>query len=150
MTEKVLAQPKPLVSVKEYSGKGESILVVDDVQEQRELAASILSMLGYSVTTRANGEEALEYIKNNPADLVILDMIMSPGMDGLDTFKKILQQHPGQKTIITSGFSETDRVKEAQKLGAGAYVKKPFLMETFALAVRAELDKKSSERINYN
>jgi DNA-binding NarL/FixJ family response regulator len=75
---------------------------------------------------------------------------MSPGMDGLDTFKKILELHPGQKALITSGFSETDRVKEAQKLGAGAYVKKPYLMETFAIAVRTELDKKTPEKVNYH
>ena len=150
MTEKALAKPKPRPPVKEYTGKGESILVVDDVQEQRKLAASILSMLGYSVATKANAEEALEYIKNNPADLVILDMIMGSGMDGLDTYKKILELYPGQKAIIMSGFSETKRIKEVQRLGAGAYVRKPFLMETIALAIRAELDKKASERIIYN
>jgi DNA-binding NtrC family response regulator len=70
-------------------------------------------------------------------------MIMGSGMDGLDTFKKMIELHPKQKAIIISGFEETNRVKEAQILGAGAYVKKPFLIETVALAVRAELDKKS-------
>lgn len=53
-------------------------------------------------------------------------MIMAPGIDGLDTYKRILGMNPLQKAIIVSGFSETDRVKEAQKLGAGAYVKKPY------------------------
>ena len=83
----------------------------------------------------------LEYMKNNSANLLILDMIMDPGMDGLDTYKKILELHPGQKAIIASGFSETDRVKETQRLGAGPYIKKPFLLEKIGLAVRAELDK---------
>jgi signal transduction histidine kinase/CheY-like chemotaxis protein len=150
ITDKPLTPKKEQPPISVHTGKGESILVVDDVREQRELAASILSMLGYSVATSASGEEALEFIKNRPADLVILDMIMGPGMDGLDTYKKILELHPGQKTIITSGFSETDRVKEAQRLGAGAYVQKPYLMEKVALAVRAELDSKSSEKINYH
>lgn len=141
-TEKALEIPKPKIHIEEYTGKGESILVVDDVEEQRKIAMRILSSLGYSVKTVANGEEALEYINDNAADLVILDMIMGPGMDGLDTYKKIIKQRPGQKAIITSGYSETDRVKEAQKLGAGAYVKKPYLMEKVALAVRNELDRK--------
>ena len=145
-----LTQKKEQPTISVHTGKGESILVVDDVREQRELAAIILSMLGYSVSTSASGEEALEFIKNRPTDLVILDMIMGPGMDGLDTYKKILELHPGQKTIITSGFSETDRVKEAQRLGAGAYVQKPYLMEKVALAVRTELDNISSEEINYH
>jgi len=62
-------------------------------------------------------------------------------MDGLATYKQILQYHPAQKAIIASGFSESERVKEAQKLGAGAYVKKPYLMEKLAVAVKEELGK---------
>jgi DNA-binding NarL/FixJ family response regulator len=68
-------------------------------------------------------------------------MIMDPGIDGLETYKRIIQLHPGQKAIIASGYSESERVKEAQKLGAGAYVKKPYLMEILALAIRIELDR---------
>ncbi len=68
-------------------------------------------------------------------------MIMAPGIDGLDTYKKILKLHPGQKVIIASGFSETDRVKDAQRLGTGAYVKKPYVMEKIGLAVKEELEK---------
>jgi two-component system cell cycle sensor histidine kinase/response regulator CckA len=68
-------------------------------------------------------------------------MIMEPGMDGLDTYRNIIALHPAQKAIIASGFSETERVKEAQRLGAGAYVKKPYLLEKIGLAIRAELDK---------
>jgi DNA-binding NarL/FixJ family response regulator len=68
-------------------------------------------------------------------------MIMDPGMDGLDTYKKILEMHPGQKAIIASGFSETDRVKEVESLGAGAYIGKPLLLEKLGLAVREELEK---------
>jgi len=124
-----------------YKGKGESILVVDDVEEQRLIAFSILSELGYAVSTVSSGEEAVDYLKNNPADLLVLDMIMDPGMDGLDTYRKILELHPKQKAIIASGFSETDRVKAAQKLGAGQYLKKPYTLESIGLAVRRELDR---------
>jgi DNA-binding NarL/FixJ family response regulator len=66
---------------------------------------------------------------------------MDPGIDGLETYRRILELHPTQKAIIASGYSESERVKEAQKLGAGAYVKKPYLMEKMALAVREELDR---------
>ena len=66
---------------------------------------------------------------------------MEPGIDGLDTYRQILERHPGQKAIIASGFSETDRVREAQDLGAGAYVKKPYLLEKIGVAVRQELDR---------
>jgi len=68
-------------------------------------------------------------------------MIMEPGIDGLDTYKKILERHPNQKAIITSGYSETERVKEAQRLGATSYVKKPYLLDNIGQAVRDELTK---------
>jgi YesN/AraC family two-component response regulator len=68
-------------------------------------------------------------------------MIMDPGIDGLDTYKKILKLYPKQKAIIASGFSETDRVKKAIKLGAGAYVKKPYVMEKIGIVVKKELEK---------
>ena len=66
-------------------------------------------------------------------------MNMAPGIDGLSTYKKIIETHPGQKAIICSGFSETDRVKELQKLGAGEYVRKPLLLEKIGLAIKEEL-----------
>jgi DNA-binding NarL/FixJ family response regulator len=53
----------------------------------------------------------------------------------------VIEFHPKQKALIVSGFSETKRVKKTQKLGAGAYVKKPFLLEKIGLAVRAELER---------
>jgi signal transduction histidine kinase/ActR/RegA family two-component response regulator len=147
MTDKALSKEKEASDLAIRAGKGESILVVDDVKEQREIAREILSRLGYRVITKASGEEALEFIEKNRADLVILDMIMNKGMDGLDTYRKIIQSRPDQKAIIASGYSETDRLKEAQKLGAGAYVKKPYLIETIAYAVREELDKKYPKRM---
>ena len=101
----------------------------------------MLNSLGYAAHSVSSGEEAVEYLKKNSPDLVILDMIMNPGIDGLETYRKILELHPGQRAIIASGFSETVRVKEARKIGAGAYVKKPYSLEEIGLTVRAQLDK---------
>jgi len=114
---------------------------VDDVVEQRDIASVMLKKLAYSVTSVSSGEEAIEYMKDNSADLLVLDMIMDPGIDGLETYKRILELHPGQKAIIASGFSETERVKEAQKLGAGKYIKKPYTLEKIGLAAKEELEK---------
>jgi len=97
--------------------------------------------LGYSVTAVSSGEEGVDYLKDNSADLLLLDMIMDPGIDGLETYKKILELHPGQKAIIASGFSETARVKEAQRLVAGYCIKKPYALETIGIAVRDALEK---------
>ena len=123
-------------------GNGESILVVDDVENQRDLAYAMLSQMGYSVSTVSSGEDAVEYMKNQRADLLVLDMIMDQGMDGLETYKKILEIHPGQKAIITSGFSETLKVKEAQRLGAGPYIKKPYTLVNLGRTVKSELNRK--------
>lgn len=135
------AREKMTVPVRQYMGHNEQILVVDDVEEQRNISSLLLTSLNYIVETVSSGEEALEYLKIHAVDLVILDMIMDPGMDGLDTYREIIKLRPGQRAIITSGYSETERVREAQRLGAGAYVKKPYTLEKIGLAVRAELDK---------
>jgi len=138
-TSRKIAKDKVQLHIEDYTGKGESILVVDDIKEQRDVALNLLTALGYVADTVSSGEEAVEYLKAHNVDLIVLDMIMDPGIDGLDTYRKILEVNPRQKAIIASGFSETDRVREAQRLGAGVYVKKPYTMEKISLAVKNEL-----------
>jgi len=125
--------------IADFHGHGESILIVDDIQTQRALCSSILNKLGYKVTTVGSGEEAVDYVKRNSVDLLVLDMIMDPGIDGLETYERIVKIKPGQKAIITSGFAETERVQRAVALGAGAYLRKPFTIDSIAVAVRDEL-----------
>jgi signal transduction histidine kinase len=141
ITRKKLPTEKPDILADMYMGKGESILVVDDVKQQREIASRMLKKLGYNVLSVPSGEEAVIYLQENRADLLVLDMIMNPGIDGLETYKKILKFHPRQKAIIASGFSESRQVKAAQKMGAGFYLKKPYSFEKIGLAVKAELAK---------
>jgi PAS domain S-box-containing protein len=138
--EALTLDPSP-ISLLDYMGKGETILVVDDVWEQRELVVAMLNKLNYRVTSVSSGEAAIETAKIQQPDLLILDMIMDPGMDGLETYKRFLELHPGQKAIIVSGFSETERVKQALDLGAGAFLKKPYILEKIGVLVRQELDK---------
>ncbi len=140
VTRMKLLKEKSPSSIKEYMGKGETILIVDDIDEQREIASGMMKKLGYNVTSVSSGEKAVDYLKRHKADLLILDMIMEPGIDGLETYRQILELYPDQKAIIASGFSETDKVKEAQKLGAGTYIKKPYKIEKIGTIVRAELD----------
>ncbi len=139
VTREELIAPQQKEPVERYMGKGESILVVDDVAEQRDVAAGLLTRLGYRVQAVSSGEEALEYLAANQADILVLDMIMPPGIDGLETFRRVREINPQQKAIIVSGFAETERVKKAQELGAGAYVRKPYLTERIGLAIRDEL-----------
>ena len=141
VTREEIAKTKAAVPLSDYIGNDESILVIDDIKEQRELAAKMLGKLNYRVRTVSSGEEAVEYLRTQKADLIVLDMIMDPGMDGLDTYKAVLEIRPGQKAIIVSGFSETARVEEAKRLGAGGYLRKPYVAERLGLAVRKELDR---------
>jgi C4-dicarboxylate-specific signal transduction histidine kinase/ActR/RegA family two-component response regulator len=136
-----LEEKNAAVNLNLYRGNNENILIVDDVLEQREIGSKILKTLGYKVETVDSGEAALAYMTQHAPDLIVLDMIMDPGMDGLETYQRILDIRPGQKTIIASGYSETDRVREAQKLGAVTYLKKPYLIEKIAMAIRNELDR---------
>jgi signal transduction histidine kinase/ActR/RegA family two-component response regulator len=139
ITRMEISKDESSLSIEDYMGSGELILVVDDVEEQREIASEMLRKLGYSVESAASGEEAVEYMENNTTDLIILDMIMEPGINGRETYENIVKYHPNQKAIIASGFSETDDVKKAQELGAGKYIKKPYILEKIGLAVRDEL-----------
>ena len=140
VTRKKIAENKKDYPVESYLGNGESILIVDDVEKQREIASMILSQLNYSVDTVGSGEAAVEYIKNNKADLLVLDMIMDPGIDGLETYKEILKLNPKQKAVITSGFSETDRIKEAQGAGAAQYIRKPYTIEGIGMAIKSTFE----------
>jgi two-component system cell cycle sensor histidine kinase/response regulator CckA len=141
VTREALADDQTAGTTVEPNGNGEKILVVDDIEEQRQIATLMLKKMGYDVNAVPGGEEAIEFLQDQSADLIVLDMIMDPGIDGLETYKQILQINPDQKAIIASGFSETWRVKEAQRLGAGTYVKKPYTIDKIGQAVIAELSK---------
>jgi two-component system, cell cycle sensor histidine kinase and response regulator CckA len=129
------------VPIKDYKGNQETILVVDDMENQREISCKMLDTLGYKTKAISSGEEAVEYLKENTVDLILLDMIMDPGINGRKTYERIIKIHPKQKAIIVSGFAATDEVRKAQKLGAGQYIKKPVTLEKIGIAVKEELEK---------
>jgi PAS domain S-box-containing protein len=134
--------PEPeAFSLDAIRGKGQTILIIDDVREQRQIAEILLQRLGYQTACAASGEEAVAWLKEHKADLLLLDMIMEPGMDGYETYKQILTFRPGQRAVIASGFSRTLQVKQTLDLGAGQYLKKPYTIEKIGLAVKAELEK---------
>jgi signal transduction histidine kinase/CheY-like chemotaxis protein len=120
-------------------GSGETILLVDDDSDQRTLGKSILTTLGYRIETVASGEEAVAFLRGRAVDLILLDMIMGSGMDGLDTYQSIIEIRPDQKVIIVSGYSETDRIKKAMELGARSYIKKPYSLEEIVTMIHKVL-----------
>ncbi len=141
ITRDLSAEKNGRVALEDYLGT-ETVLVVDDIAEQREIAEKMLGKLGYEVKSVSSGEAAVAYLSTHTTDLVVLDMIMPPGIDGLETYRRIRDIHPGQKAIIASGFTESDLVKSLRELGVGAYVAKPYTLEKIGLAVRRELDRR--------
>ncbi len=125
--------------VTELSGGGQSILIVDDAPQQREIASGILRHLGYEPIGLASGEEAVSYLKEKDVALVVLDMIMPPGMDGIETYKQIVSFKPEQKAIIASGFSHEDSVEEAKNLQIADFILKPYSVEKLGATIKKVL-----------
>jgi CheY-like chemotaxis protein len=121
----------------------ERILVVDDDAPQVQVLVSLLEVLGYRATGVLSGEEAVRLVRDEKKefDLVIQDMVLEAGMDGLDTFIELRKIHPGQRVMLISGFTKAARkIAIAQQMGAGAYLRKPLVIERVARVVRSELD----------
>ncbi len=124
-------------------GGSERVLVVDDDRLQREVSRELLETLGYHVEVAASSEEAIARLKEYAADLLVLDMVLETGCNGAETYRRVLEMKPHQRAILISGFAESDQVKEALALGAGAYLRKPVTLEKLAKAVREELDRQN-------
>lgn len=122
-------------------GSGETILVVDDEVQLRDIACSILTAQGYHTYHAASGEEAVAFIREKEVHLVLLDMLMDPGWNGRRTYEEIRKIKPQQKAIIVSGYSEGEDVNACISIGAGRFLKKPYSLEHLCLAVREELTK---------
>ena len=141
VTRAKVAAEEEEVPLENYLGHGEKILVVDDEERQREIAGVLLTKLGYVAEAVSNGEEAIEYLKEHPVDLIVLDMVMPKGINGRETYEQIIKIRPGQKAVIASGYAKTKEVDLAQELGAGKYIKKPYTLEKIGVAVKEELEK---------
>ena len=131
-----------------YSGNGEKILVIDDIEEQRDLSCAILKRLGYNAEAVCDADSAVDFVQNNQTDLIVLDMILKdPEVDGFETYKRILEIKPEQKAVIASGYAENERVIETIELGAGTFIKKPYTIERLGLAVKEELNKEYKKKM---
>lgn len=139
-----LIQKQLLPTLSELQGSGETILIIDDEPQLRNIAKTILQELGYMTICKESGEDALSYLQTHSVDLLLLDMIMDPGMNGRKTFEQILRIHPKQKALLVSGFSENAEVDKALSLGAGGFIKKPYSMYELGEAILEILTRKNN------
>ncbi|MFM9331680.1 response regulator [Paenibacillus mesotrionivorans] len=114
------------------------ILIVDDQNGIRILLMEVFNVEGYQTFQASNGKLALEIVRKEAPDLVLLDMKI-PGMDGLDILKHIKQIDSSIKVIMMTAYGELDMIKEATDLGALTHFTKPFDIDELRLAVNTEL-----------
>ena len=119
----------------------EKILVMDDDNQTAINLKQILNDLGYEVVCMESGEKTVAYLSSNGADLVILDVMMEQGIDGVETYRRIRATRPLQRAVMLSGSAHPDQVKSLRLLGVESYLIKPVTLPLLAHAIRAELDR---------
>lgn len=135
--------PAPITQVRQ--GKG-TILVIDDEEIVRNIAAKMLTRIGYEVITIADGHEAVDFYSKNQekVDLVIVDMMM-PRMDGRECFSALRQINPNVRAILSTGYSHNQAVQEVIDEGLLGYIGKPFDLQEIATAVENAIQKNHEE-----
>jgi len=122
-----------------------NILIVDDNDDVRQLFCDIVEMIGFAPRSVASGVAALQQLKANNFDLVILDMHM-PDLNGLDTFKAIRQFDATVPVILTTGFGMDKNVREALSMGALLCLEKPFNVSRAIKTIREVVEKESPKK----
>ncbi|EKD40139.1 MAG: signal transduction histidine kinase [uncultured bacterium] len=138
-TEEKLSRKKHQAIKLTALGNGEKILLIDDQLEQIETVERMLTRLGYTVHSVIGGEKGIAFLQSQEVDLVLLDMIMSTGLNGWETYEKILQIRPGQKAIIITGYSTTEHLLKAKTLGISQFLEKPVSLANLNSAIRKTL-----------
>lgn len=122
------------------------VLVVDDEEPIRAVAAEMLEYLGYDVMTERSGEAALERIGSGARpNLVILDVVM-PGIGGVETFRRLRRLVPGLRVVFSSGFSDRSAFDALAAEGASGFIVKPYLLEVLAERIRTLLGENPAPR----
>ena len=124
------------------------ILVIDDEPSIRELLKDFFTGRGFEVVTSQDGEAALNLLKENKFDLLLLDLMM-PGMNGMDVLREIASENLTVPSIMITAYASVSTAVEAMKLGAFDYITKPFVLEDVYLTVRRALDVSKLQEENF-
>ncbi len=123
------------------------ILILDDEELIRETLREMLSLIGYTVETAQNGEEAIEkyrkaFEKGNPFDVIIMDLTIPGGMGGKEALKEILKIDPCALAVVSSGYTNSHIVSEYHLYGFKGILKKPYRMEDLKKLLQELLSKR--------
>ena len=116
------------------------VLVVDDEQDIRDASERILSRIGYQVQKASRGDEALDILKKNSIDIVLLDLKM-PGMDGMEILARIRERSTEIQVIVITGYATVETAIEAMKQGAYDFIPKPFEPDQLRIVVNRAWEK---------
>ena len=121
------------------TGDGQRVLVVDDEETQRVLISAMLATLGYQSIRVSSGKEAVDLFGSEAFDLIVVDMVMPPGMNGIETIQQLRRISPAQKVIVSSGLLEAEEIRELAGLGVSTILTKPYKLAELAQALGSEL-----------
>src|SRR5439155_15714797 len=116
------------------------VLVIDDDPGVRDYMEALVSRQGYRVFLAADAEQALSGLDDSRPDIVTLDVVL-PGMDGLETLRRLKQRAPDVPVVMLSGHGQARNIVEAMRLGASDFLRKPFEVEELELAFQKALEK---------
>lgn len=135
-TTAMACQPQEALLTNSLQGNGESILLIDDQMEQNEIIEKALQKMGYVTHSVTSGEEGIAFLQSQPVDLILLDMMMGDGLNGRETYEKILKFHPRQKAIVISGYAKSEEIAKTKDLGIADFIEKPVTISKIGLAIR--------------
>jgi two-component system response regulator AtoC len=118
------------------------VLVIDDDPGVRDYMEALVSRQGYRVFPVADAEQALKSLDDTQPDIVTLDVVL-PGMDGLETLRRLKQRLPEVPVVMLSGHGQARNIVEAMRLGASDFLRKPFEVEELELAFQKALEKRA-------
>ena len=115
---------EPLAAAPSTLGKRQ-MLIVEDEQDISDCLQTFFASRGFAVTSAFSGEEAIAHLKEHPADIVLLDILL-PGLSGIEVLRRVKELLPRARIVMVTGLDQADLRNQARRYGAAAYITKPF------------------------
>jgi two-component system nitrogen regulation response regulator NtrX len=119
---------------------GPTVLIIDDEESIRKTMTGVLADEGYEIATAASGQEGLDLLQEAQPSIVMLDISMEPGIDGIETLRRIKELRPELPVIMITGHGEIENAVRTIKMGAYDFIQKPLALEQVLLSVKHGLE----------
>lgn len=123
-----------------------TLVIIDDEQEICDLVEDVFKQeKGFAILKADSGPDGVGLVKAYRPDVILLDIKLQAGMDGVEVLREIKRHHPSGKVVIITGYVEEEMEKEIRGLGVDAYIEKPFTPPQIVRVVKDVLQKKWNE-----